>query len=347
MPGTFTITNNSDGAEAAGSVTLCAGPDPAVAATCAANGLPAQSLRLVPACGSTIGPDCPAGQQDPGVFTLSAMGTGEAGTACAGVAFTISVVNAATGQVAFVPASTIVLGPPSGAAGSNVCRIDFTFSVNRVPTHPLGGSGSRTEQLGFAAGFSNVTGNPGTGTGTNTVTINQATVPVTTQVSPTTVPLGGTFTDTATLTPPAGAAPPTGTVTFNVYAPSDPTCAAAVPDQTSTVPLNAAGTSATSGPFTARAAGTYRVIAIYSGDANYVSTRSSCGDATEAVTVTQGSVPVTTQVAPSTVPLGGTFTDTATLGAPPAGAPAPTGTVTFNVYAPSDPMCAAAVPNQT
>src|SRR5206468_13131321 len=100
------------------------------------------------------------------------------------------------------------------------------------------------------------------------------------------------------------------------------------------------------GACTAGSVGTCRVNAIYSGDANYASTRSACADATEAVAVTQATVPVTTQVNPATVPLGGTFTDTATLGARPAGAPVPTGTVTFNVYSPADPTCAGA-PNQT
>ena len=93
------------------------------------------------------------------------------------------------------------------------------------------------------------------------------------QVAPTPIALGAFFHDTATLGPaPAGAPAPTGTVTFNVYGPGDPTCAAA-PVFTSTNAVNAPGTSATSSNFTPAATGTYRVIATYSGDANYLAPR--------------------------------------------------------------------------
>ena len=82
--------------------------------------------------------------------------------------------------------------------------------------------------------------------------------------------VGGSFHDTATLSPPAGGPAPTGTVTFDVYGPGDTTCAGPVLF-TSTNPLNPAGTSAVSGNFTPTTAGTYRVVATYSGDANYSS----------------------------------------------------------------------------
>jgi Big-like domain-containing protein len=173
--------------------------------------------------------------------------------------------------------------------------------------------------------------------------VTKAPLPVTTQVAPTTVTLGASFRDTATLgAPPAGEPTPTGTVTFNVYGPSDTTCAGPVLF-TSTNAVNAAGTTATSATFTPGAPGTYRVIATYSGDANYLGSASSCGDPAEAVVVTKAPLPVTTQVAPTTVTLGSSFQDTATLGAPPAGEPTPTGTVTFNVYGPSDTSCAGPV----
>ena len=95
--------------------------------------------------------------------------------------------------------------------------------------------------------------------------------------------------------------------------------------------------------FTPGGAGTYRVIATYSGDSNYLGSSSSCGDPAEAVVVTKAPLPVTTQVAPATVTLGASFQDTATLPAPPAGEPTPTGSVTFNVYGPTDTTCAGPV----
>ena len=84
------------------------------------------------------------------------------------------------------------------------------------------------------------------------------------------------------------------------------------------------------------------MIATYSGDANYNGSSSSCADPAEAVVVAKAPLPIATQVAPAPLTLGATFHDTATLGPVPAGAAAPTGTVTFNVYGPGDPTCAAA-----
>jgi hypothetical protein len=127
-------------------------------------------------------------------------------------------------------------------------------------------------------------------------------------------------------------------VTFNVYGPSDTTCAGPVLF-TSTNPVNAAGTTATSGTFTPGGTGTYRVIATYSGDANYAGSASSCGDPKEAVVVNKAPLAIATS---ASVAADGTFADTATLGPAPAGAPAPTGTVTFNVYGPADATCSAA-----
>ena len=84
--------------------------------------------------------------------------------------------------------------------------------------------------------------------------------------------LGGSFFDTATITKPGVGPTPTGSVRFDVYGPGDPTCAGA-PTFTSTNPLNAAGTTAVSANFTPTSAGTWKVIATYIGDANYVAAR--------------------------------------------------------------------------
>src|SRR5207245_250304 len=137
---------------------------------------------------------------------------------------------------------------------------------------------------------------------------------------PTPITLGASFHDTATLGPaPAGGPAPTGTVTFNVYGPADTTCAAA-PVFTSTNAVNAAGTTATSSNFTPLAPGTYRVIATYSGDANYLGSASSCADPAEAEVVNKAPLPIATAVAPTPIALGASFHDTATLGPAPAGA---------------------------
>jgi hypothetical protein len=53
-------------------------------------------------------------------------------------------------------------------------------------------------------------------------------------------------------------------------------------------------------------------------------------------------ITITAQATPTTVGLGSGFKDSATL-APPAGGPAPTGTISFKVYGPTDPGCAGPV----
>jgi hypothetical protein len=60
-------------------------------------------------------------------------------------------------------------------------------------------------------------------------------------------------------------ATPSGTVTFRLYGPTDPSCASSI--FTSTVAVN--GTSINSAPWVTNQAGTYRWTTSYSGDANY------------------------------------------------------------------------------
>ncbi|MEO3891963.1 vWA domain-containing protein [Nonomuraea sp. B5E05] len=93
-----------------------------------------------------------------------------------------------------------------------------------------------------------------------------------------TVPAGGKVSDTATL---SGGYHPTGTVTFQLFAPGDTDCAKPIETRTGTV--SGTGTAA-SGNVTIGAAGTYRWTATYSGDAHNNSVTSPCGD--EEVTVT-------------------------------------------------------------
>src|SRR2546430_1406029 len=93
--------------------------------------------------------------------------------------------------------------------------------------------------------------------------------------------LGGSISDTATLTGGAGA---TGSITFFAYGPNDSTCSTA-PVFTSTVSVNGDGQYG-SDPFVPSAPGTYRFVASYSGDANNKSIATVCNDANESVLVT-------------------------------------------------------------
>jgi hypothetical protein len=84
------------------------------------------------------------------------------------------------------------------------------------------------------------------------------------------VPAGGNVSDTATV---SGGWYPGGSVTFQMFAPGDPTCA--TPIATETGPVS--GGSASSGNVAAGGAGTYNWVATYSGDPNNNPVTSPCG----------------------------------------------------------------------
>jgi uncharacterized repeat protein (TIGR01451 family) len=146
------------------------------------------------------------------------------------------------------------------------------------------------------------------------------------------VAVGGDIHDTATL---AGGFNPTGTITFRLFGPDDATCTSQIAISTADVNGNGDYSSAS---FTTSAAGTYRWIANYSGDANNAASSGACNDANEFVVVTKLNPTVVT-VASASVDAGGKIHDTATL----AGGFQPTGSMTFNLYGPDDANCSGAV----
>jgi hypothetical protein len=148
--------------------------------------------------------------------------------------------------------------------------------------------------------------------------------------------LGGTLTDTATLSgATAGAG---GTISFYLFAPGV-TCSeldqsAAVYSHTG-IPVNGNGTynstsasGTVTGSNTATTAGTYHWLAIYSGDANNNGTNSGC--VSEPVVIGPVSPTLTTQTNEATGSIGDTLTDTATLSL----GFNPTGTISFYLFAP-------------
>jgi len=104
---------------------------------------------------------------------------------------------------------------------------------------------------------------------------------------------GGTISDAATL---SGGTNPTGTISFDVFGPDDPTCTG-TPAFTSMQAVAGDG-DYTSDPVTPTADGTWRFVASYSGDANNPAVATSCADPTESVAV--GGTPPTTTTAPGT-----------------------------------------------
>jgi len=149
-------------------------------------------------------------------------------------------------------------------------------------------------------------------------------------------PVGGTISDTATVTG-AGPAAPTGTVTFNLYGPGDTACATIIFTSTNPVaasPATSTTTSkATSGSFAPTTVGAYRWTATYSGDANNtISGPTACNDPNEISTVATSPTIATQAVA--VVPLNKPTGDTATLSGVNGTA---TGTITFKAYGPGSP----------
>ncbi|MDQ1679780.1 MAG: hypothetical protein QOI42_639 [Frankiaceae bacterium] len=308
LPASLTVQNGSTGAQNAQNVTV-------------------SNITIVPSCGTlVVSANCPVGNFDPGVFRLSTTGTGKAGTACATQTFTVVKLDAAMDKYQFVPlspATNPVLGPSAAGGPLATCVITFTVDVLRVPlldAQPT--AGIQTGELGGAdaISFDQVVGG---GVGSNFTTVSPAAISIQTQVAPGSIALGGSFHDTATLAPTAGAAPPTGSIRFDVY---NNTACTGTPTFTSTNSLNAAGTTATSNDFTPTVAGIYHVVASYAGDANYNAVTSRCDDAAEAVVVrAPAPPPVVCTPPPGPAPPGGMLCTTPpTVCTPPPG-PAPPG----------------------
>ena len=127
--------------------------------------------------------------------------------------------------------------------------------------------------------------------------------------------------------------PPTGTVNFSIYGPNDATCSGTPSFVSFARPLTAG--VATSASYTPASPGTYRVIAVYNGDPNYVPVSGACNAPNEQVVVNQPPPVIATQ-ASTDFPFN-PLTDTATL----TGLVGPvSGTVTFRLYGPNDAACA-------
>ncbi|HVT60217.1 MAG TPA: IPTL-CTERM sorting domain-containing protein [Thermoanaerobaculia bacterium] len=113
------------------------------------------------------------------------------------------------------------------------------------------------------------------------VIVTKAPTSLSAQATPSSAPVGGSIADQATL---SGGDRPTGTITFNLFAPGDTGCASSI--FTSTKSVSGDGTY-TSDSFAALTPGTYRWIASYSGDANNLAAGPTvCSDPVQAAVVT-------------------------------------------------------------
>ena len=179
------------------------------------------SISLTPSCAAYTGLSCTT--PDNGVFAVSSTGTGRTGTACAGVSFTFTPHSGSTeGQLDVTPMTTIALGAPGSPNMGDECIIDFTFDVLKAPaidaltdgTHP----GLQTLPSGIVQGTASDSSSA-LGFGTTFITVNPA-LPAIATVASAGVLAGNAIHDTATL---SAGVNPTGTITFNLYGPSDET----------------------------------------------------------------------------------------------------------------------------
>ncbi len=161
-------------------------------------------------------------------------------------------------------------------------------------------------------------------------TIIQSTPTINTNAGPTVVlGSGAPLTDTAMLT---GGNNPTGTITFNLYAPTDTTYSSPVFSQTLTVTGN--GNYGPTTGYVPTTAGTYEWVANYNSADNSINQSVNSGQGNEPEIVNKASSSVSTAIFDST---GGAATDT--LGekvydtATVTGSPAtPTGTLTYEFF---------------
>ncbi|HET7279228.1 MAG TPA: hypothetical protein VFJ22_14210 [Dermatophilaceae bacterium] len=173
--------------------------------------------------------------------------------------------------------------------------------------------------------------------------------------SKTTLEIGGSLTDTATVTVTGSSSPPapTGDVKFYVCGPSAGISNCDPADGTLIDTKNLSGAtqsgnaySVTSAAYTPLSAGDYCFAASWPGDTNYTGGPYVDGSSTECFTVTPKQPAITTsQTGADGLPLGSAISDTATLSGTanqPDGDPAG-GTITFTLYGPqadpSNPVC--------
>ena len=316
LAASLAVTNNSTSPDDTANITL-------------------STIAVVPSCGSATfvgNANCPSASADPGVFRVSA-GTGDAASACAGTTFTVKTTDTTTGRVAFTASSAVVLGQNA------TCTIDFTVDVLKFPVHPLSTSDANTattEQFAYVAG-TNTLNHPVAGTGSTSTVVAKAAPSITTTASAG-ITIGGSVTDQARL---SNGASPTGTITFALYGPNDPTCRQTAAF-TATNNVGRGNATYTSAAFTPAPPGTYNWVATYNGDGGNATFTEPCGSTNESVSVNQFAPSLTTQASAGVV-VGADVTDTATLSGGGAGGLAPTGTITFTAYGPDDPTCAGTV----
>ncbi len=231
-----------------------------------------------------------------------------------------SVSDSATLTSGFQASGSVTYNFFSGGACGGTATVVSTVTVTNgvVPpsaSHTFNTAGS----FSWNAVYSGDTNNNGATSACEPLTVTQATPTVTTSISPSSPSATQTFTDTATLT---GGASPTGKVDFHFYTTSS-SCTGTSQDQIGVALVSGSATSQSFGPV--NAGNGYSFKAHYQGDANNVAVDSAC----EPLTVTKASPSIATTLSATTIVVGGSVTDSATLSGATGNAG---GTVTYNMY---------------
>ena len=165
--------------------------------------------------------------------------------------------------------------------GFTTCNAAIATVVADTSYHPVPTTSMRAVVTSVLPGTTCVrvasSGLPGDSVGVNVL---KATPLVITTTNGTTGVVGNTLQDTARVV--GGFSTLDGTVTFNLYDPTQATCAAS-PSHTEVVTIPGTGVYATSSGFVANAAGDWHWRVAYSGNINNKSVTTAC--ATEAVTI--------------------------------------------------------------
>src|SRR3954451_12894843 len=328
VPASIQLQNNNTLPDTSGTVCNAGDPFPCP------GGDP--GITLIPSCGQIgLFSACVPAGADPGVFDVSPSGVGEAGTACAGLTFSIDLIDPVFGQLRFTPqppGSHVVL-PSRGS----ICRIDFTVDVLNMPAidqNPATAGVQTVQVVDFSE--SDLVSLTASARGASIGTRVQAAQPAIDSVASSGVVISGALTDQATVSgrvnPVAGA-----TADFRLYGPDDATCAGPPFFESLAVPYPRAGGPVTSAAFTPTTPATYRWIATYNGDANNAPTTGACNGTNENAIVSVAAPAIATIASP-TVAVGGALTDQATVSGRVS--PLPGATIDFRLYGPNDATCA-------
>lgn len=275
VPVSIELRNQNSGADAAATNTVCNAGD---GGACSGS----LGIRLTPSCGLLMGASCAPAAFDPGVFGLPSTALGEAGSACAGMTFSVTVLDAAAGSYRFTPQPA---GTHVTLFGVNAfCRIVFTVNVLESPGVDASAPTAGIQTL-QQAGNEQASGAIGAiGTSSDTTTVVRATPSIDTTASPGIVLGAGELFDAATVSGRVNAQPG-ASLNFQLFGPNDATCTNA-PVFESTISYPAAGGPVASASFTPTQAGVYRWRASYSGDVNNNAVTAPCNAPNENVTVT-------------------------------------------------------------